>query len=267
MKKGNFIFAVLCGIMLISLAGCGKQSVLIQPEANRTSGTETAERSLVSSQSSHDNSAQTEQTESADSKICASVPHQTTEQENPSAGSSASASTSTSREDHSEQSKPQRKPESMTTTTQSDTPASSETSRPTGTEPDKPVNPSQTEDPKPTEPTKPPVTEPTVPVYTQADYDHIIQEATAYAKSYAEKGFTFEWKDSMEFGWDVGYMGTPRIEYEGVEGTISRLKNHIDKIVETSTDPANGITTDYMTYKVVQITIDGDIAFAVIYGG
>ena len=71
----------------------------------------------------------------------------------------------------------------------------------------------------------------------------------------------------MEFGWDVGYMGTPRIKYEGVAGTISRLKNHIDKIVETSTDPANGITTDYMTYKVVQITIDGDIAFAVIYGG
>ena len=71
----------------------------------------------------------------------------------------------------------------------------------------------------------------------------------------------------MEFGWDVGYMGTPRIEYEGVEGTISRLKNHIDKIVETSTDPANGITSNYMTYKVVQITIDGDIAFAVIYGG
>lgn len=134
MKKGNFIFAVLCGIMLISLAGCGKQSVLIQPEADRTSGTETAERSLVSSQSSHDDSAQTEQTESADSKICASVPHQTTEQENPSAGSGpASASTSTSREDHSEQSKPQRKPESMTTTTQSDTPASPETSRPTGT--------------------------------------------------------------------------------------------------------------------------------------
>ena len=38
-------------------------------------------------------------------------------------------------------------------------------------------------------------------------------------------------------------------------------------VVVTSTDPANGITTDYMTYKVVQIIIDGDIAFAVIYGG
>ena len=45
------------------------------------------------------------------------------------------------------------------------------------------------------------------------------------------------------------------------------LKYHIDKIVETSTNPAYGLTSDMMTYKVVQITIDGDIAFAVIYGG
>lgn len=47
----------------------------------------------------------------------------------------------------------------------------------------------------------------------------------------------------------------------------SRLKNHIDKIVETGTNPAYGIPSDSVTYKVVQITIDGDIAFAVIYGG
>lgn len=52
-----------------------------------------------------------------------------------------------------------------------------------------------------------------------------------------------------------------------LEGTISRLKNHIDKIVETGTNPAYGIPSDSVTYKVVQITIDGDIAFAVIYGG
>ena len=28
-----------------------------------------------------------------------------------------------------------------------------------------------------------------------------------------------------------------------------------------------GITTEYMTYKVEQITVDGDLAYAVIYGG
>ena len=71
----------------------------------------------------------------------------------------------------------------------------------------------------------------------------------------------------MEFGWDVGYMGTPRIERDGLEGTIRMLKYHIDLIVETGTNPAYGIPSDSVTYKVVQITIDGDIAFAVIYGG
>jgi hypothetical protein len=71
----------------------------------------------------------------------------------------------------------------------------------------------------------------------------------------------------MTFGWDVGYMGTPRVEYEGVDGVIEMLKYHIDLIYKTSTDPANGLTTTVMTYKVEQITIDGDLAYVVIYGG
>ena len=102
---------------------------------------------------------------------------------------------------------------------------------------------------------------------TQEDCDRIVRETIAYAESYREKGFTFEWKESMEFGWEVGYMGTPRLRQEGVDGTIRRLKTHIDKIVETGTNPAYGVPSDSVTYKVVQITIDGEIAFAVIYGG
>ena len=176
-------------------------------------------------------------------------------------------SSQTISESRPEQTKPPKQAESSTVSIEPNTPTSAESSRPTKPKPDEPTVPPQTEESKPTKPTEPPVTEPADPVYTQADYDHIIREATAYAESYAEKGFTFEWKDSMEFGWDVGYMGTPRIERDGLEGTIRMLKYHIDLIVDTSTDPANGITTDYMTYKVVQITIDGDIAFAVIYGG
>ena len=39
------------------------------------------------------------------------------------------------------------------------------------------------------------------------------------------------------------------------------------KIVRTSTDPANGVTVSEMSYKVVQIERNGEIAFAVIYGG
>lgn len=126
------------------------------------------------------------------------------------------------------------------------------------------------EPPKVTEPpaqTQPEVTEPEKEAFTEADHKRIIAEVTAYAESYANKGFTFEWKESMTFGWDVGYMGTPRVEYEGVNGVINTLKYHIDLIFKTSTDPMYGITTEYMTYKVEQITVDGDLAYVVIYGG
>ena len=152
---------------------------------------------------------------------------------------------------------------------------SPQTQKPTGTAP-VPSAPPETETPKPTahpaptepskEPELPAVSEP-AKGFTQADHERIVAEVTAYAESYRAKGFTFEWKESMEFGWDVGYMGTPRISRDGVEGTIRTLKYHVDLIVSTSTDPANGITTEYMTYKVVQIEIDGGIAYAVIYGG
>lgn len=143
-----------------------------------------------------------------------------------------------------------------------ETPPSKQETQPTERPEPKPPQPTTSIPSEPTEPVQP-----TKPSYSQSDYDRIIREVTAHAESYADKGFTFAWLDSMEFGWDVGYMGTPRIERDGLDGTIRILKHHIDKIVEISTNPAYGITTDTMTYKVVQITIDGDIAFAVIYGG
>ena len=77
-------------------------------------------------------------------------------------------------------------------------PPKTETPKPAPTEPPA-TETSQPDPPKPTEPAK--------PVYTQADYDRIIREATEYAESYQAKGFTFEWKESMQFGWEVGYMG------------------------------------------------------------
>lgn len=104
-------------------------------------------------------------------------------------------------------------------------------------------------------------------VYTQADFNRIISEVRAYAESYAAQGFRFIWTDSMAFSQDVGYFGTPYLRQEGVDGTISRLQYHVDKIVKTSTDPANGVTVSEMSYKVVQIERNGKIAFAVIYGG
>ena len=136
-----------------------------------------------------------------------------------------------------------------------------------------PQPPLETAETKPSETTQPseaPIEPPDTasdPVYTQADFDRIISEVRAYAESYAAQGFRFIWTDSMAFSQDVGYFGTPYLRQEGVDGTIGRLQYHVDKIVRTSTDPANGVTVSEMSYKVVQIERNGEIAFAVIYSG
>lgn len=148
--------------------------------------------------------------------------------------------------------------------------------------------PKQSEPPKATEPqpTAPPesrpaeTTAPTTPPtetkpepetqppkgFTEADHNRIVSEVRSYAESYKAKGFTFVWSDSLEFGWDVGWMGTPRISRDGVDGTIKTLKHHVDLIYKSGTDPANGVTADSVLYRVVQLEIDGGIAYAVIYG-
>ena len=127
--------------------------------------------------------------------------------------------------------------------------------------------PPEATEPQPTEPqpTEPPATEPPKG-FTEADHTRIVSEVKAYAESYKAKGFTFEWSDSLEFGWDVGWMGTPRISRDGVDGTIKTLKHHVDLIYKSGTDPANGVTADSVLYRVVQLEIDGGIAYAVIYG-
>lgn len=142
---------------------------------------------------------------------------------------------------------------------------------PEATEPPKVTEPPET---KPTEPpTKPTEPQPTEPPatqppkgFTEADHNRIVSEVKAYAESYKAKGFTFVWSDSLEFGWDVGWMGTPRISRDGVDGTIKTLKHHVDLIYKSGTDPANGVTADSVLYRVVQLEIDGGIAYAVIYG-
>lgn len=100
----------------------------------------------------------------------------------------------------------------------------------------------------------------------EAKYARIIRETVAYAESYAAKGFTFVWDDSLEYSWEsgAGWMGTPRVKYEGVDGTIEMLKYHIDKIVKIAGGPGTPGYSAY--YKVMQVTVDGDIAFVVLYG-
>ena len=99
----------------------------------------------------------------------------------------------------------------------------------------------------------------------EAEYARILRETVAYAESYAAKGFTFVWDDSLEFSWEsgAGWMGTPRVKYEGVDGTIEMLQYHIDKIVKIAGGPGTPGYSAY--YKVMQVTVDGDIAFVVLY--
>ena len=134
-------------------------------------------------------------------------------------------------------------------------PAESTPTAPPTSEPSKPV------------PSKPPETTSQPEQDMEAEYARIIRETVAYAEGYTKKGFTFVWDGSLEFSWEsgAGWMGTPRVKYEGVDCTIEMLKYHIDKIVKTVTDPNNGVPGYSVFYKVMQITVDGDIAFVVLY--
>ena len=155
------------------------------------------------------------------------------------------------------------------------TQAPKQTEAPEATEP-QPTAPPESRPAETTAPTTPPTetkpeTEPPAETqppkgFTEADHNRIVSEVKAYAESYKAKGFTFVWSDSLEFGWDVGWMGTPRISRDGVDGTIKTLKHHVDLIYKSGTDPANGVTADSVLYRVVQLEIDGGIAYAVIYG-
>ena len=155
------------------------------------------------------------------------------------------------------------------------TQAPKQTEPPKATEP-QPTAPPESKPAETTAPTTPPAetkpeTEPPAETqppkgFTEADHTRIVSEVKAYAESYKAKGFTFEWSDSLEFGWDVGWMGTPRISRDGVDGTIKTLKHHVDLIYKSGTDPANGVTADSVLYRVMQLEIDGGIAYAVIYG-
>lgn len=245
---------LLAGLITLSLAGCGA-------DKTENTGSDPA---------------------STESGITATVTDSTAE---PTAESSLPAGTESTTDSTTEKEK-----ESSTAPADS---GKSETAKPADAEPPT-APPKQTESPKTTEPpkqteppkvTEPPETKPTEPPtkptepqpteppateqpkgFTEADHTRIVSEVKTYAESYTAKGFTFEWAEELAFGWDVGWMGTPRISRDGIDGVISTLKHHVDLIYKTGTDPANGVTANSVRYKVVQLEIDGGIAYAVIYG-
>ena len=254
MRKTKMLAALLAGLITLSLAGCGA-------DKTENTGSDPA---------------------STESGITATVTDKASE---PTAESSLPAGTESTTDSTTEK-------EQESSTAPADS-GKSETAKPADTEPPT-APPKQTESPKTTEPpkqteppkvTEPPETKPTEPPtkptepqpteppateppkgFTEADHARIVSEVKAYAESYTSKGFTFEWAEELAFGWDVGWMGTPRISRDGVDGVISTLKHHVDLIYKTGTDPANGVAANSVRYKVVQLEIDGGIAYAVIYG-
>ena len=230
MKKQKTLAVLLAGLITLSLAGCAAD------KAN-----DNTESSAVSTESS----------------ITATVTDKISE---PTAESSLPAES----EIKTDESTAEKEKTGSTAPADSGKP---ETAKPADTEPPT-APPKQTESPKVTEPpkqTEPPATE-QPKGFTEADHTRIVSEVKTYAESYTAKGFTFEWAEELEFGWNVGWMGTPRISRDGVDGVISTLKHHVDLIYKSGTDPANGVTANSVRYKAVQLEIDGGIAYAVIYG-
>lgn len=249
MRKTKMLAALLAGLITLSLEGCGA-------DKTENTGSDPASTESGITATATDNASEP----TAESSLPAgteSATDSTTEKEKESNAPADSGKTEAA------------KPADTESPKQTQTPKV--TAPPKQTEPPKVTEPPETkptEPPtKPTEPqpTEPPATEPPKG-FTEADHTRIVSEVKTYAESYTAKGFTFEWAEELAFGWDVGWMGTPRISRDGVDGVISTLKHHVDLIYKTGTDPANGVTANSVRYKVVQLEIDGGIAYAVIYG-
>ena len=255
MTKRKMPAVLLAGLMILALASCSKTA------------TEDI-RSSAPSEEKRITETVTESKPETDTEISlpADIENKTeTTAEKEKAESSAPAESGTAAETR----KPAESADKAETVPPTQAPKQSEP--PEATEP-QPTAPPESRPAETTVPTAPPTetkpeTEPQPPKgFTEADHTRIVSEVKAYAESYKAKGFTFVWSDSLEFGWDVGWMGTPRISRDGVDGTIKTLKHHVDLIYKSGTDPANGVTADSVLYRVVQLEIDGGIAYAVIYG-
>lgn len=254
MRKAKMLAALLAGLMILALASCGKPAT----EDIRSSAP-SEEKRITETVTESKPETDTESSLPADTEFKTET---TAEKEK--AESSAPAESGTAAET--------RKPAESADKAETVLP----TQAPKQTEPPKATEPPESRPAESTAPTVPPAetkpeTEPPAETqppkgFTEADHNRIVSEVMAYAESYKAKGFTFEWSDSLEFGWDVGWMGTPRISRDGVDGTIKTLKHHVDLIYKSGTDPANGVTADSVLYRVVQLEIDGGIAYAVIYG-
>lgn len=254
MTKRKMPAVLLAGLMLLSLASCGKTAT-----EDIQSNTPSAESRITE--------AVTDFT--PETTVDTALPADTENKTEATAEKEKAESTATSESGTAAET---RKPAESADKAETVPP----TQAPKQTEAPKATAPPESRPAETTAPTTPPTetkpeTEPPAETqppkgFTEADHNRIVSEVKAYAESYKAKGFNFVWSDSLEFGWDVGWMGTPRISRDSVDGTIKTLKHHVDLIYKSGTDPANGVTADSVLYRVVQLEIDGGIAYAVIYG-
>lgn len=255
MTKRKMPAVLLAGLMILALASCGK----------------TATEDIRSSAPSEEKRITETVTESKpETDTESSLPADTEFKTETTAEKEKAESTATSESDTAaETRKPAESADKAETVPPTQAPKQSEAPKATEPPESRPAESTAPTAPPPTEtnpePESPAETQPPNG-FTEADHNRIVSEVKAYAESYKAKGFTFVWSDSLEFGWDVGWMGTPRISRDGVDGTIKTLKHHVDLIYKSGTDPANGVTADSVLYRVVQLEIDGGIAYAVIYG-
>lgn len=257
MTKRKMPAVLLAGLMILALAGCNANKAT--PDIGTAADSRITE---TVTDSATETTVETALPADTENKTEATAEKEKVE-------SSAPAESGTAAETR----KPAESADKAETVPPTQVPKQSEP--PEATEP-QPTAPPESRPAETTAPTTPPTetkpeTEPPAEIqppkgFTEADHTRIVSEVKAYAESYKAKGFTFEWSDSLEFGWDVGWMGTPRISRDGVDGTIKTLKHHVDLIYKSGTDPANGVTADSVLYRVVQLEIDGGIAYAVIYG-
>lgn len=253
MTKRKMPAVLLAGLMILALAGCNAN------KATPDSGTAADSRIT-----------ETVTDFTPETTVDTALPADTENKTEVTAEKEKAESTATSESDTAaETRKPAESADKAETVPPTQAPKQSEAPKATAPPESRPAESTAPTAPPPTEtnpePESPAETQPPNG-FTEADHNRIVSEVKAYAESYKAKGFTFEWSDRLEFGWDVGWMGTPRISRDSVDGTIKTLKHHVDLIYKSGTDPANGVTADSVLYRVVQLEIDGGIAYAVIYG-
>ena len=259
MMKRKMPAVLLAGLILLSFAGCGKAAT-----EDIQSNTPSAESRITETVTESKPETDTESSLPADTE---NKTETTAEKEKAESATTLESGTAA------ENRKPAESADKAETVPPTQAPKQTEAPKATEPQPTAPPEsrPAETTAPTASSAETKPETEPPAETqppngFTEADHKRIVSEVKAYAESYKAKGFTFEWSDSLEFGWDVGWMGTPRISRDGVDGTIKTLKHHVDLIYKSGTDPTNGVTADSVLYRVVQLEIDGGIAYAVIYG-